>query len=69
MRRLLDDIGMGGAMVGSNQRAEIDALHSYEAEQNDGEDRRGLLAGVPSWVLILVFGVFFIWIVFFVGWQ
>jgi hypothetical protein len=68
-RRIADDVAMGGAALGSDQRPEIDALFGLDAELGDPEDRRGLLDRVPGWVLIAVVLVVFLLAVFVHDWQ
>ena len=63
LRRIADDIAVGGAVVGSNQMPEIQAAQQIDAEQPVDP---GLLGRVPGWVWLAIVAALIIFFAFFV---
>jgi hypothetical protein len=63
LRRIADDIAVGGAAFGSNQMPEIQAAQQVDAER---PVEPGLLGRVPGWVWLAIVAVLVIFFAFFV---
>ena len=63
LRRIADDIAVGGAVTGSNQMPEIQAANQLGSER---PVEPGLLGRVPGWVWLGVVAVLVIFFAFFV---